>query len=101
MKEPMQSWADLRNYLNDLVNHNLSNTDKVRYCDLLPDGWRDVKDAIQLGKLMDAMEVPHLPEVEAAISLLSNSGETNLAGFSTEALTLLRKRAEYACAFAE
>jgi len=92
-----EDWRILEHYLDGVIicnmPHDIGRSDILNF-DLTK--CSDVEEVISIYK---EAEKEHLPEIESAISLICLSGEVDLKGFSTEALYLLRNRAETAALF--
>ncbi|MEY2562247.1 MAG: hypothetical protein QOH88_440 [Verrucomicrobiota bacterium] len=96
MSEQIRQWYDLEHYFDGILIFNLK---KREAPSVYTFDESDVDDSDDLISRIEEAEKPYLPEVEAAIALIALSGEVDLDGFSLEALSVLRKRAETAAWF--
>jgi len=95
---PPRDWGDLGWFFDGVLIFNSPAVQKVprtRWeCD-----WAQIRDNDDLAEALQVAERPHLPEIEAAVSVLALSVDPDLSGFTPDALGFLGIRAEACAAF--
>lgn len=96
--EPPVDWGQLGFFFDGILIFNSPAFQKeppiLWKCD-----WTHIRNNDELAKALEEAEKPHLPEIEAAVAVLSLSVDPDLSGFSPEALGFLKIRAEACAAF--
>jgi len=89
---PPESWFHLGWFFDGILIHSIH--PPLPKSDVLSIFESSDSGSERLIEVLKEAEKPHLPEIEAAVCLMSNSGEVDLNGFSPEARRLINTRAE-------
>ena len=88
----MQSWGEFETFLNALIFTRMA--DHTSSTDVWTCDWKHVHHHEALVEAVKAAEREHLPMIEAAISVIAESGQVDLLGLEPESLVWLQRRVE-------